>query len=238
MNEKKKLNIKEEIIKFCNLQFKDYELFNEKLPVTTPFLQEDIDNCRKYWNIGIYPDKTRNMMYVHTKEEENEIIKITKELLADYNDCYCSLLYDPKAKKILQRSKTNKNQVNPINHTIMNLIKEFSNNIANIDESNTEQEEALIECDNNDNTLINKKITKAPFNEYLDYEQQYYCQNLYVFTVKEPCFMCAMALVHSRIDRLYFINLNNFDGAITSKLKIIDYESLNHSYLCYKLNIN
>jgi tRNA(Arg) A34 adenosine deaminase TadA len=49
--------------------------------------------------------------------------------------------------------------------------------------------------------------------------------------------MCAMALVHSRISRLYFIEPNTFDGAITSKLKIADYESLNHSYLSFKINI-
>ena len=39
-------------------------------------------------------------------------------------------------------------------------------------------------------------------------EEQYFMKDLYVFSSIEPCFMCSMALIHSRVNRLYFFNQN------------------------------
>ena len=44
----------------------------------------------------------------------------------------------------------------------------------------------------------------------------YYFRDLIVLTDVEPCFMCAMALVHSRVNTVIFRNLNSVDGAFTS----------------------
>ena len=41
-------------------------------------------------------------------------------------------------------------------------------------------------------------------------------KDLYLFTDIEPCFMCLMALAHSRIKRVYFRDENKFDGSIVS----------------------
>jgi len=50
----------------------------------------------------------------------------------------------------------------------------------------------------------------------------------------EPCFMCAMALVHSRINRVIFINDNETDGALKSKgVQLGSLKSLNHNFLVY-----
>jgi tRNA-specific adenosine deaminase 3 len=49
----------------------------------------------------------------------------------------------------------------------------------------------------------------------------------YLFTDIEPCFMCAMALVHSRISRLYFKRENVIDGAIV-EVKLHQLKNLNH----------
>lgn len=65
-------------------------------------------------------------------------------------------------------------------------------------------------------------------------EDQYYCQGLYLFTLKEPCFMCSMALVHSRVERVYFSHYNKKDGALISKLKLHNY-NLNHNYFVFKI---
>ncbi len=35
-------------------------------------------------------------------------------------------------------------------------------------------------------------------------KKQYFMKDLFLITDIEPCFMCAMGLVHSRIARLYF----------------------------------
>mmetsp|Transcript_921 Transcript_921/g.1428 ORF Transcript_921/g.1428 Transcript_921/m.1428 type:complete len:243 (-) Transcript_921:265-993(-) len=43
---------------------------------------------------------------------------------------------------------------------------------------------------------------------------QYYCNGLWAMFMKEPCVMCGMALVHSRVERLYFVEKNP-QGAFT-----------------------
>ena len=34
----------------------------------------------------------------------------------------------------------------------------------------------------------------------------YVCSNMYVFMLREPCIMCSMALTHSRISSLFYMD--------------------------------
>ena len=55
-------------------------------------------------------------------------------------------------------------------------------------------------------------------------------KDLNLIIENEPCLMCAMALVHSRIKRVYFINENLIDGAFNKEVgvEIYNLKSLNH----------
>lgn len=57
----------------------------------------------------------------------------------------------------------------------------------------------------------------------------YLCHDLVVYTSYEPCAMCAMALVHSRIGRLTYIFKHN-RGALESSLFIGDRRDLNWTF--------
>lgn len=57
----------------------------------------------------------------------------------------------------------------------------------------------------------------------------YLCHNLFVYTTHEPCTMCAMALVHSRIGRLVYIWPNE-NGAIELSYFIGDRRDLNWTF--------
>jgi len=68
----------------------------------------------------------------------------------------------------------------------------------------------LYEVDNNQNTIKDKDKDQSQISNVLlgekrescfqsyftnfNYEEQYFCKDLYIFTIKEPCIMCAMAL--------------------------------------------
>jgi tRNA-specific adenosine deaminase 3 len=66
-------------------------------------------------------------------------------------------------------------------------------------------------------------------------EEQYYAQEYDVYTTHEPCTMCAMALVHSRIKRLCF-----WRGMKTGARELgwmtggEGEEGLNHRYLVFE----
>ncbi|SCN58876.1 cytidine deaminase, putative [Plasmodium chabaudi chabaudi] len=63
---------------------------------------------------------------------------------------------------------------------------------------------------------------------------QYLCTNYYAYLTHEPCFMCAMAMVHSRVKCVIFDKVNKKNGALFSKGKLHCLKSLNHHFKVYK----
>ncbi|KAJ2784720.1 tRNA-specific adenosine deaminase subunit tad3 [Coemansia javaensis] len=58
------------------------------------------------------------------------------------------------------------------------------------------------------------------------------CEGLDVFASREPCVMCAMALVHSRIGRLFFLEPRDSGGI--SHYSIHSRQQLNHHFTCFR----
>ncbi|SCP05974.1 cytidine deaminase, putative [Plasmodium ovale] len=63
---------------------------------------------------------------------------------------------------------------------------------------------------------------------------QYLCTNYYAYLSHEPCFMCAMAMVHSRITCVIFDQVNKQNGALCSREKLHCVKALNHHFKVYK----
>lgn len=63
--------------------------------------------------------------------------------------------------------------------------------------------------------------------------QPYICTGYELYVTREPCVMCAMALVHSRISRVFY-GVASPDGALGTKYKIHCQKELNHHFDVYK----
>ncbi|XP_061782255.1 probable inactive tRNA-specific adenosine deaminase-like protein 3 [Nerophis lumbriciformis] len=61
----------------------------------------------------------------------------------------------------------------------------------------------------------------------------YICTGYDLYVTREPCVMCAMALVHSRIGRVFY-GAAFADGALESTFKIHTHKDLNHRFDVYK----
>ncbi|XP_038626993.1 probable inactive tRNA-specific adenosine deaminase-like protein 3 [Tachyglossus aculeatus] len=61
----------------------------------------------------------------------------------------------------------------------------------------------------------------------------YICTGYDLYVTSEPCVMCAMALVHSRIQRVFY-GASSPDGALGTRYKIHSKEDLNHHFEVFR----
>jgi len=63
----------------------------------------------------------------------------------------------------------------------------------------------------------------------------YLCTGYDCYLVREPCAMCAMALVHSRVRRVVYAEADNKWGALGGSFRLHGQRSLNHHYTVYHM---
>lgn len=65
----------------------------------------------------------------------------------------------------------------------------------------------------------------------------YLLTNQVVFSTHEPCLLCSMALLHSRIKHLFFLIPSPGSGGCGSVYNIHEQEGLNHKFFVWRLKI-
>jgi len=119
-----------------------------------------------------------------------------------------AMLIDPKVSQVLLTTHdTRVSTGHPLNHAVMNLLSKLSKH------------------------FLSQPAQKASDGE----EEQYYAQMYDVYTTHEPCTMCCMALVHSRIRRLIFWKPTKTGARELGWMKGDEEDpTLNHRYLCFE----
>jgi len=56
-----------------------------------------------------------------------------------------------------------------------------------------------------------------------------------VYLTQEPCLMCSMALVHSRVSRVFFMEPSPQKGGLYSLCRLQNVRSLNHSFEVFQM---
>lgn len=79
--------------------------------------------------------------------------------------------------------------------------------------------------DKNDTAYGNGDLSSRP----------YLCTGNDIYLVWEPCIMCAMALVHQRIRRVFYTCPNPSAGALGSVHRLQGEKSLNHHYAVFRV---
>ncbi|XP_076944103.1 tRNA-specific adenosine deaminase TAD3-like isoform X2 [Bidens hawaiensis] len=69
----------------------------------------------------------------------------------------------------------------------------------------------------------------------LELSRPYLCTGYDIYLIWEPCAMCAMALVHQRIKRIFYAFPNEKAGALGSVHRLQGEKSLNHHYAVFQV---
>ena len=72
-------------------------------------------------------------------------------------------------------------------------------------------------------------------NERPVFHRPYLCTGYDCYVVREPCAMCAMALVHSRVRRVHYCKQDASYGALGGTFKLHAQKSLNHHYVVFHI---
>lgn len=81
------------------------------------------------------------------------------------------------------------------------------------------------------------KTTPAEHSQKVEADTEksgpYLCTGYWTFLLREPCPLCAMALVHSRVSRIFYGVSNQAAGVLGSKAVLHSVPGLNHRYIVW-----
>jgi len=190
----------------------------EKVSRWPAYTMKQLAEFKVLWPVTLRKDSARSI-----KNPEKEAIEMRKyilqtiELTNQRNSTHstdlpiAALLTDPRTSKVLLTAHdTRVSSGHPLQHAVMNLLTELPSLLP----ANQSAEVQLMSNDE---------------------EEQYYASMYDVYITHEPCTMCCMALVHSRVRRLIFWRGTARGARQLGWMKGDDLDGLlNHRYMCFE----
>ncbi|KAI9189281.1 tRNA-specific adenosine deaminase subunit tad3 [Blastocladiella emersonii ATCC 22665] len=132
--------------------------------------------------------------------------------------CGAGLAYQPGTKSVVARAHDTRHATgHPLQHTALNLIEA----VAAADRA---RGAALVESSPTSTTAKKRKAADAA----------YLCAGLVMVLTHEPCIMCSMALLHSRVDGVVYGVASPATGGMGSLIKVHTERALNHKFLAWR----
>lgn len=155
-----------------------------------------------------------------------EVVQVARESARGI----ATLIVDPERDVVISRATDRlRSESRPLKHSVMTAIERAAEwRLAEDGKKKREEEE-----DDDKKKGIDDENTK----ESPEREGGYLCRGFHVYSTLEPCGMCAMALLHSRVTRLVYLKGTPLTGAIeadSSGLCIHAQDQLNWQYEAWK----
>lgn len=223
-----------------------------QVPKYAPHRKEDQEAWSKFWPVILRPpDKSlrRDMLELPVDEMKRvkkhmadlwNVARTGSSLCCNHKVRNACLIVDPEGCTVLA-SANDEGEHHPLHHAAMQAIEavaakqramsfrecgpKIGLNAGHV-ENDSAGEEAKRRRIEGDGASIDINMHDMP----------YLCTGYDCYLIHEPCVMCAMALVHSRLQRVFFSIPDPLHGALGgSKIKLHAQRSLNHHYTVYKV---
>ncbi|KAJ3430111.1 protein kinase [Anaeramoeba flamelloides] len=229
------------------------EITTDNVPDFQPKTLEQYKRASEIWPINKNHFSNNQTMFNVLTENEEKIA---------YEHAYKIIDLSLKAKKngkiangiIVVNSKNNKvvfeasdtrdrssDGCSPLLHPTMQAISQIGSLLVNYEKKNENknenEKEKEIENENekekeNENE---KEIEIENENEMNISSEQYLCYDLDFYLAREPCVMCSMALVHSRVRRVFYYLPQSENGGIGSCFRLNVDPKLNHHFQVFNV---
>ena len=186
--------------------FEGAKVIKVKAPTKAPLTRKQFEEGREFWPIHFFESKDLEALLSRTRSDIWGSEKSTHvEHMVRATGATNAVAVSPTSGRVIATAEGDSSH--PMKHACMVLI----DNVARTQGGGA----------------WGPKISDKSDDSYL-------LTGCDVYTGLEPCIMCSMALVHSRVRRVYF-NRPSKEGACQTLVKMNTISELNHSYEVFQM---
>lgn len=250
-----------QLLSRTSAQVTDLDPYILKVPSRRATTGEEYNACQKYWPVSFTPkaqfvngftydywdvrkldwvmnglDKAKSLAYEAKSRGE---LPIAAHVSSPPIEIPVPPGYPPPTPNMTALGyDTRCSSGNPLNHAIFNCVRKVGELRYKADAETTTingNDNEKRSSSTQPNTTANNTPTLSGLNACQN-GAEYLCTSLTLFSTHEPCMMCAMALVHSRVRDIYFLKKSTSSGGCGSVYGVHEMQNLNHHFEAWCLN--
>ena len=202
-----------------------------------PLTRRQYNTVSTYWPCNFHPDRIIEKLLEDNAgftSEEMSVIRGNVERVMEKSEqsqgVPSCLIYDPSetSKEVLICTTGLPRNLVPLRHAVMVAV----DGIGKLQGGTS-----FLDHESMKTVPIPPGVSRPTSTRPRTNPTDYLCTGLDVYLSQEPCVMCAMALLHSRVKRVFYVKKSPGFGALESVSKLHCLPKINHRYTVFHIQV-